>query len=226
MKYYKSDELKIQERIRNLENKLKNKELDLREYYTEIRSLVEELDRLLIPVYFPTFSKMVPSFLIERFRGFGQNEIMTIGIRAIIPYKTAKGLYDRNRILLQLRSDVKAWGIPSGMVEVGEKSVENALKREVFEETGLKVLEYDLIAKTTSREYSRFTYPNGDKIRAYDDMFEITGYTGEIKLDKVGEGLNLKFFHISKMPKNFLDFHKIPLKQYKEHLKTGKVVVG
>ena len=38
--------------------------------------------------------------------------------------------------------------------------------------------------------------------------------------------LNLKFFHIDKMPKNFLDFHKIPLKQYKEYLKTGKVIIG
>lgn len=226
MKDYKSDKIKIQEKIKGIENKLKNNKLDLRGYYIEVRSIVEELDKTLIPEYFPSFSKMVPSFLVERFRGFGKNEIMTVGVRAIIPYKKSNRTYDKNKILLQLRSDVKVWGIPSGMVDMGEKSIENALKREVFEETGLNVLNYKLIAKTTNRAYTRFTYPNGDKIRSYDDMFEITDYTGEVRLDKTGEGLNLKFFHIDKMPKNFLDFHKIPLKQYKEYLKTGKVIIG
>ena len=41
-----------------------------------------------------------------------------------------------NRILLQLRSDNHCWGYPGGSVELDEE-VENAAKRELFEETGL-----------------------------------------------------------------------------------------
>ena len=63
MKDYKSDKIKIQEKIKGIENKLKNNKLDLRGYYIEVRSIVEELDKTLIPEYFPSFSKMVPSFL-------------------------------------------------------------------------------------------------------------------------------------------------------------------
>ena len=62
MKDYKSDKIKIQEKIKGIENKLKNNKLDLRGYYIEVRSIVEELDKTLIPEYFPSFSKMVPSF--------------------------------------------------------------------------------------------------------------------------------------------------------------------
>ena len=217
--------IKFQKELEKIEDKLKRKKLSLRDYYIEIYRLVGKIDKSLISNYFPEHSKAVPSFLVDRFRGYGQGEIMMKGVRAIIPEKTKNG-YDKKRILLQLRSDEKAWGIPSGMVEVGDESISSALKREVLEETGLKVKKFKFIAKLTDINNSRFTYSNGDRIRANDDMFEIEEYSGEVRLDKEGESLNLKFFHIDKLPKNFLYFHKIPLKHYKEYLKTGKVIIG
>ncbi|EKN42356.1 MutT/nudix family protein, partial [Clostridium botulinum CFSAN001627] len=45
---------------------------------------------------------------------------------------------DKKQVLLQKRSDVCLWGIPSGHVEPGE-TVTNAAIREVLEETGLDV---------------------------------------------------------------------------------------
>ncbi|MDP8237540.1 MAG: NUDIX hydrolase N-terminal domain-containing protein [Candidatus Hatepunaea meridiana] len=45
---------------------------------------------------------------------------------------------DKQRILLQKRTDNGKWGLPSGWVEVGEKLLE-AIVREVKEETGLDV---------------------------------------------------------------------------------------
>ena len=43
---------------------------------------------------------------------------------------------DSGKVLLERRSDNGFWGLPGGAVEVGE-SVEQAVKREVMEETGI-----------------------------------------------------------------------------------------
>lgn len=45
-------------------------------------------------------------------------------------------LNDEKQILLQLRSDIKMWGLPGGAMEPGE-SLEDTARRELFEETGL-----------------------------------------------------------------------------------------
>jgi hypothetical protein len=45
---------------------------------------------------------------------------------------------NKRRVLLMKRADNGLWGIPSGHVEPGE-TVEEAIIREIYEETGLKV---------------------------------------------------------------------------------------
>ena len=45
---------------------------------------------------------------------------------------------DGGKVLLERRTDNDFWGLPGGAVEVGE-SVEQAVKREVMEETALRV---------------------------------------------------------------------------------------
>ncbi|MBS7528846.1 NUDIX domain-containing protein [Fusibacter paucivorans] len=45
-------------------------------------------------------------------------------------------LYRNNEVLLQKRTDNQCWGYHGGAIEVGE-IVEDAAKRELFEETGL-----------------------------------------------------------------------------------------
>ena len=47
-------------------------------------------------------------------------------------------LNEKNEVLLQLRSDNGKWGHPGGFMEFGE-TVEDTARREVFEETGLKL---------------------------------------------------------------------------------------
>ncbi|MEG2018800.1 MAG: NUDIX domain-containing protein, partial [Clostridium sp.] len=52
---------------------------------------------------------------------------------------------EAGQILLQKRSEpFGAWGIPGGMIELGE-STEDAGRREIFEETGLVIDDLKLI---------------------------------------------------------------------------------
>ena len=64
------------------------------------------------------------------------------------------------RVLLQLRGDKKTWAIPGGAVELGETSLQAAV-REFYEETGIAVE-----AKRLLNVYTNFdeSYPNGDKV--------------------------------------------------------------
>lgn len=59
----------------------------------------------------------------------GNHPLILIGSHAII-------LNEKNEILLQLRTDFNRWGIIGGALEYNE-TLEDALKREVYEETGL-----------------------------------------------------------------------------------------
>ena len=59
----------------------------------------------------------------------GNQPLILIGSHAII-------VNENNEILLQLRTDFNRWGIIGGALEYNE-TLEDALKREVYEETGL-----------------------------------------------------------------------------------------
>ena len=47
-------------------------------------------------------------------------------------------IFDEEKVLLALRRDIDWWNLPGGGMEIGE-TVEEAVQREVFEETGLVV---------------------------------------------------------------------------------------
>lgn len=61
----------------------------------------------------------------------GNQPLILIGSHAII-------LNEKNQILMQLRTDFNRWGIIGGALEYNE-TLEDALKREVYEETGLNI---------------------------------------------------------------------------------------
>src|SRR5881296_435111 len=64
------------------------------------------------------------------FDSSGSSAHFRIGVNALI--------FDQGRILLAHRRDIDWWNLPGGGMEVGE-TVEEALYREVYEETGLQV---------------------------------------------------------------------------------------
>ena len=69
-------------------------------------------------------------------------------------------LNEENQVLLQKRSDVGLWGIPSGHIEIGE-TVSEAAIREIKEETNLDIRIKKLIGVYSEPDSQVFTYPNG-----------------------------------------------------------------
>jgi ADP-ribose pyrophosphatase YjhB (NUDIX family) len=103
----------------------------------------------------------------------GHDEIIGVGAGVFI-YKEAK-------VLLQKRRDSYCWSKHGGGVEIGE-SVEEAAKRELFEETGLIANNLELLG-VFSGEDMRYTYPNGDKVSIIGINYICSDFSGELLSD-------------------------------------------
>lgn len=66
------------------------------------------------------------------------------------------------RILLMRDAQSEAWSLPAGAIEPGE-SPEQAVVREVYEETNLRVTQTTLRAALGGERFQH-TYPNGDQV--------------------------------------------------------------
>lgn len=136
----------------------------------------------------------------------GQRPLLQVGASVIV--EDIKG-----RILLQKRSDNHCWGYAGGSVELDEK-VEDAAKRELFEETGLTANSLELFG-VFSGEDTHYIYPNGDEVSNVDIVFICRDYSGELIRQK-DEVEQLKFFDIGELPKQISPPVKIALNKWIE----------
>ncbi|MBN1440265.1 MAG: NUDIX domain-containing protein [Anaerolineales bacterium] len=116
-----------------------------------------------------------------------------IGNDLLISQAAAACIRDsQGRILLLRRSDGEnLWGFPGGVIEPDERADE-AVVRETFEETGLKVEPVSLIGVYSGPEY-RFTYPNGDLAQPLVVFFECRVVGGELRPD-LDESMETRYF--------------------------------
>ena len=110
---------------------------------------------------------------------------------------------ERGRVLLQKRGDSENWGFPGGAIELGE-TPENAVIRELKEETGLDVVVKSLIGIYTD---SDMRYPNGDQTHSICIVYELREIGGKLKCDNL-ETLELKYFGIDELPVMFCKQHE------------------
>ncbi|MEN6472482.1 MAG: NUDIX domain-containing protein [Syntrophaceae bacterium] len=131
----------------------------------------------------------------------GSRCLFVPGVRALI-------LNAAGEVLLQRRADSGRWGLPGGAVELGESAFE-ALVREVYEETGLTVMEAEPMA-LYSGAHQRFTYPGGDEVQCFALAFIVREFSGEPRPDG-REGTELRFWPPGGLPHDLVPIHAATL---------------
>ncbi|MEK7015803.1 MULTISPECIES: NUDIX hydrolase [Bacillus] len=122
----------------------------------------------------------------------GNHPLILIGSHAII-------LNENNEILLQLRTDFNRWGIIGGALEYNE-TLEDAVKREVFEETGLTVKNVELFRTYSGPDFYQI-YPNGDQVHGVLVIYICREFQGGLVCDQT-ESKELRFFPLDELPSN------------------------
>lgn len=103
---------------------------------------------------------------------------------------------DRGEILLQHRRDGD-WGLPGGLMELGE-SYEETARREVWEETGLRIGELTFVDVFSGPEYY-LKVENGDELYSVTAVFATRKYQGTLKVD-LQESIKMEFFKLTDLP--------------------------
>ena len=134
----------------------------------------------------------------------GHRPLLQVGASVIV-------VDPEGRILLQLRSDNHCWGYAGGSVELDE-SVEDAAKRELFEETGLIAKHLELFGVFSGKDM-HYVYPNGDEVSNVDIVYVCNQYSGVLKCQE-GEVDSLSFFHINEIPENISEPNRRALKKW------------
>ena len=128
-----------------------------------------------------------------------------LGVRPSV----AAVILDRDRVLLQRRSDGGQWGLPGGSVEVGE-SVTEAVVREVREETGLEVMPERLIGVYSDPALQVVRYPTGHVWHYVTTLFGCAVRGGTLTI--CDETLALRYFPVRRLPATLLPHHRIRIK--------------
>ena len=144
------------------------------------------------------------SYIMDLRKVVGHRPLLQVGASVIV-------VDECGRILLQLRSDNNTWGYAGGSVEIDEK-VEDAAKRELYEETGLIAKELTLLGVFSGKDMHNI-YPNGDEVSNVDIVYICKSYEGELKC-QTGEVENLKFFDISALPDNIFKPNLPAIKEF------------
>jgi len=133
------------------------------------------------------------------------------------PGTTAIIWNDAGEILLQRRSDDGKWGLPGGSCDPGEEPAETVV-REVFEETGLRVMPISLIGVYGGQD-GFHEYPNGDQAMFLSFSFVCRPIGGELRLDG-DESLELRYFALDNLPESLFSRHGLFIEQARRHLST------
>lgn len=121
----------------------------------------------------------------------------------LLPSVSGVVVDDAGRVLLERRADSGGWNLPSGAVDPGEQPAD-ALAREVYEETGLRVAVERLAGMA-----SHFTrYPNGDRCQYMNAWFRCRPVSGTARVNDE-ESLAVEWFAPDRLP----DLHPYVLRR-------------
>ena len=141
-----------------------------------------------------------------------------VGKEKVIMVVSGAFVFDQeNRLLLQKRMDNEQWGLPGGFMELSE-TVQETARREVFEETGLRLGKLDLFGVYSGAGYDK-TFSNGDQVSMVLILFTCNEYEGEL-VNCNSESLGNSFFSLDRLPDNLFSEHKGFIHDYASQKKT------
>ena len=117
--------------------------------------------------------------------------------KTLLSYATALIRDTEGHVLFQQRSDFDWWGLPGGIVEIGE-TFSDCVIREVREETGLQVCPQRLVGLYASPQWD-IRYPNGDEVQQFTVAIECGVTGGQLQPDG-RESSYSQFFPLDQVP--------------------------
>lgn len=142
-----------------------------------------------------------------------------IGHDTILSVGAGVYIHNDGKILLQKRKDDGTWADHGGAVDLGEK-VEDAARRELWEETGLIANKLELLGVFSGKEMFH-TYPNGDKVYIIAVIFLCEDYSGEINM-QASEVAEMQWFDIDELPADVKPSIKIHMDYCREVLRKRR----
>lgn len=142
-------------------------------------------------------------YIMELRKLVGTRPIILVGVTVIV--KNSEG-----HLLLQKRTDSYDWGTIGGSLELGE-SFEEAARRELFEEAGLRAEELKFITNLSGQDFY-YKYPHGDEVYNAIAVFEAIKVQG-IPTINDDEGLELRYFSLDESIENLKSNSYMILKQ-------------
>lgn len=116
------------------------------------------------------------------------------------------------RILLQKRTHPKGrWGLPGGLMELGESCEETAV-REVREETSLEIKKPKLFGVYSGKDYY-CTGETGDEWYVVVIAYTCGTFSGEVKIND-GESEELRWFLPDEIPESLANSHREIIMDY------------
>lgn len=139
----------------------------------------------------------------------GSRPLILVGAVAII-------IDEEGKILLEKRNYPKNyWGLPGGLMELGE-STEETVKREVYEETGLKIDQLHFLNIYSGADYFVWAQ-NGDEFYTVTVAYYTQHFEGKIVVD-LTESECVQFFHKNDLPKQIVKSHRIIIQEFVDRM--------
>ncbi|MEM8525409.1 MAG: NUDIX domain-containing protein [Bacteroidota bacterium] len=114
-------------------------------------------------------------FILDLRKIVGQRRLIHPAARVLVENEQGEFLFIR-------RTDNGNWGLPAGGLEENENILECA-KREVLEETGIELLDLEVIGIGTQPEQETVIYSNGDNTQYFTVEFYSNNWKGTPKAD-------------------------------------------
>ena len=145
--------------------------------------------------------------------GYVEDLRALIGHKRVILNGSAVIIENKDGLVLmqQRKHPYGRWALPGGLMELGESTVETA-KREVYEETGLKIDNLVLLGVYSGENYL-CTAQNGDEWYVVTTTYITTDYIGKLSVND-NESISFSWIDPNNLPEDTAKTHRIMITDY------------